>query len=86
MQLIFPALVLGDRNSSWGFTYLNFYLNTVQPISTKMYERPDTASGTVLQKRCSRICGLNSGLIYLQKVPKNLFLKQSFLKDFSQGF
>ena len=51
-----------------------------------MYERPDTASGTVLQKRCSRICGLNSGLIYLQKVPKNLFLKQSFLKDFSQGF
>ena len=86
MQLIFPALVLEDRNNSWGFTYLNFYLNTVQPISIKMYGKPDTASGTVLQKRCSRICGLKSGLIYLQKVPKNLFLKQSFLKDFSQGF
>ena len=27
-------------------------------------KRSDTASGTVLQKRCFRICGLNPRLIY----------------------
>ena len=41
---------------------------------------------TILQKRCSRICGLNPGLIYLQKVPKNSFLKLNFLKDIFQVF
>ena len=33
----------------------------------KILQGLGTASGTVLQKRCSRICGLNPGLIYLQK-------------------
>ena len=52
----------------------------------KMLQGSDTASGTVLQKRCSRICGLNPGLIYLQKVSKKLFLKLNFLKGIFQGF
>ena len=46
----------------------------------------DMASGTVLQKRCPRIYGLNPGFIQLQKVSKNLFLKLNFLKDIFQGF
>ena len=50
-------------------------------LSTKILQRSDTASGTVLQKRCSKICGLNPGLIYSQKVSKNSFLKLNFLKD-----
>ena len=52
----------------------------------KVLEGSYTASGTTLQKRCSRICGLNPGLIYLQKVSKNSFLKLNFLKDIFQGF
>ena len=52
----------------------------------KILQWSETASGTVLQKRCSRICGLNPGLIYLQKVSKNSFLKLNFLKDIFQGF
>ena len=52
----------------------------------KILQGSDTASGTVLQKNCSRICGLNPGLIYLQKVSKNSFLKLNFLKDIFQGF
>ena len=45
-----------------------------------------TASGTALQKRCSRICGYNPRLIYLQKVSKNPLLKLNFLKYIFQGF
>ena len=59
--------------------------NTVQSISTKLYDvlsnkilqGSGTASGTVLHERCSRICGLNPGLIYLQK---KLFYTQNFGK------
>ena len=54
-------------------------------LSPKILQRSDTASGTVLQKRCSKICGLNPGLIYSQ-VSKNSFLKLNFLKDIFQGF
>ena len=52
----------------------------------KILQGLGTASGTVLQKRYSRICGLNPGLIYLQKVSKNSFLKLNFLKDIFQRF
>ena len=52
----------------------------------KILQGSDTASRTVRQKTCSRICGLNPGLIYLQKVSKNSFLKLNFLKDIFQGF
>ena len=53
----------------------------MQSISTKMYDLlstkilqgSDTASGTVVQKRCSKTCGLNLGLIYIYKVSKNHF-------------
>ena len=55
-------------------------------LSTKVLQGSGTASGTVLQKRCSRIYGLNPGLIYLQKVFKNSFLKLNLLKDIFQGF
>ena len=44
-------------------------------LSTKILQGSDTASGTVLHKRCSRICDLNPGLIYLQKkllYPQNI--------------
>ena len=66
------TLVLKDQNNSWGAP-VNIY--TIQLISTKMYDvfftkmlqGSDTASWTVLQKRCSAICGLNPGLIYLTK-------------------
>ena len=44
----------------------------------KIRQGSDTASGIVLQKRCYKICGLNPGLIYLQKVSKNSFLKLNF--------
>ena len=68
--------------------------NTVQSISTKMHyvlstktlQGSDTASGTVLQKKCFRICGLNPRLIYLQRVSKSAFLKLNFLKYIFQGF
>ena len=52
----------------------------------KILQGSDTASRTVRQKTYSGICGLNPGLIYLQKVSKNLFLKLNFLKDIFQGF
>ena len=52
----------------------------------KILQGPNTAGGTVLQRRRSRIFGLNPGLIYLQKVSKNAFLKLDFLKDIIQGF
>ena len=52
----------------------------------KILQGSEMAKGTVLQKRCSKICGLNPGLIYLQKVSKNSLLKLNFLKDFFQGF
>ena len=55
-------------------------------LSTKILQGSDTDSGTALQKHCSRICGLNPGLIYLQKVSKNSFLKLNFLKYIFQGF
>ena len=55
-------------------------------LSTEILQGSDTASGTVLHKRCSRIYGLNPGLIYLQKVLKNSFLNLNFLKDIFQGF
>ena len=55
-------------------------------LSTKILKGSDTASGTVLHKRCSKNCGLNTGLIYLQKVLKNSFLNLNFLKDIFQGF
>ena len=62
-------------------------------ISTKMYDvftkilqGSDTASGAVLQKRYSKICDLNLGLIYLRKVLKNSFLNLNFSKDVFQGF
>ena len=55
-------------------------------LSTKILQGSDTASGTVLQNRCSRICGLNPILIYLQRVSENSFLKLNFLKDIFQGF
>ena len=52
----------------------------------KILQESDTAGGTVLQKRCSRIGTLNPGLIYLQKVSKNSVLKLNFLKYIFQGF
>ena len=62
-------------------------------ISTKMYDvftkilqGSDTASGAVLHKRCSKICDLNLGLIYLRKVLKNSFLNLNYSKDIFQGF
>ena len=55
-------------------------------LSTKILQGSDRSRGTVIQKRCSRICGLNPGLIYLQKVFKNSFLKLNFLKYIFQGF
>ena len=66
----------------------------MQSISTKMYDvlstkilqGSDMASVTVLQNNCSRIYGLNAGLIYLKKISKNSFLKLNFLKDIFQGF
>ena len=33
----------------------------------------DTASGTILQKRCSRICGLNPTYTKILRVSKNLY-------------
>ena len=55
-------------------------------LSTKILQESDTASGTVLQKRCSIICGLKPTLIYSQRVSKKLFLKPKFLKDIFQRF
>ena len=63
---------------------------TVQSISTKMYyvlstkilQGSDTASGTVLQKRCSRIFGLNPRLIYLCNILILIYLE--FLKIYMQ--
>ena len=55
-------------------------------LSTKILQGSDTASGTVLLKRCSEISGLNPTLIYFQRVSKNSFLKLNFLKDIFQGF
>ena len=52
----------------------------------KILQGSVTASGTVHQKWCSRICGLNPGLIYLHKVSKNSLLKLNFLKYIFQGF
>ena len=52
----------------------------------KILKGSNTAGGTVLQRRRSRICGLNPGLINLQKVSKNSFLKLDFLKGIIQGF
>ena len=39
-------------------------------LSTKIVQGSDTASGTVVQKRCSETCGLNLGLIYIYKSLK----------------
>ena len=68
----------------------------MQSVPTKMYDvlstmilqGSDTASGNVIQKRCSKICGLNLGLIYLEKVSKNSFLNSflNFLREIFQGF
>ena len=55
-------------------------------LSFKRLQGSDIASGTVLQKRCSKICGLNRRLIYLQRVSKKSFLKLNFLNDIFQGF
>ena len=61
-------------------------------LSIKILQGSDAASGTLLQKRCSRIYGLNPGLMYLEKLSANraLFLtavlistkSEVFLKDF----
>ena len=42
-------------------------------LSTKILQGSDTASGTVLQKRCSRICGLNPTYTKILRVSKNLY-------------
>ena len=55
-------------------------------LSIKILQGSDTGSGTVIQKRCFRICGLNPGLIYLQKVSQNSFLKLNCLKYIFRGF
>ena len=55
-------------------------------LSTKILQGSDTASRTVLQKMSFRIYGLNPGLIYLQKVSKNSFLKLNFLNNIFQRF
>ena len=55
-------------------------------LSAKILQGSDTGRGTVIQKRFFRICGLNPGLISLQKVFKNSFLKLNFLKYIFQGF
>ena len=51
-------------------------------LSTKIQQGLDTASVTILKKGCSRICGLNSRLIYLNNI---LILKYlEFLKIYMQ--
>ena len=54
-----------DRNNSWRVTYLNsseqngtvnVYSDVLYVLPTKILQGSDTASGTVFQKRCSRIC------------------------------
>ena len=55
-------------------------------LCTKILQGSDTASGAVLHKRCSKICDLNLGLIYLRKVLKNSFLNLNYSKDIFQGF
>ena len=37
-------------------------------LSTKILQGLGTASGTILKKGCSRICGLNPRLIYLNNI------------------
>ena len=70
--------------------------NIYDVLSIKILQGSDAASGNLLQKRCSRIYGLNSGLIYLEKLSANraLFLTavlistkiEVFLKDFFSKF
>ena len=71
-------------------------------LSTKILQGSDTASGTDFQKRCSKICGLNPRLIYLQRVFKKLYagnrtlfplavvlvstIREVFLKNFFSKF
>ena len=38
-------------------------------LSTKILQWSETANGTVIHKRCSRICGLNPRLMYLYNIP-----------------
>ena len=74
----------------YSFTGMSNFETTVQSISTKMYyvlstkilQGSDTASGTVLQKRCSRIFGLNPRLIYLYNILILIYLE--FLKIYMQ--
>ena len=62
----------------------------MQSISTKMYDLlstkilqgSDTAIGTVVQKRCSKTCGLNLGLIYIYKKSLKIISKTKLLKRF----
>ena len=42
-------------------------------LSSKILQGSDTATGTVFQKRRSRICGLNPRLIYLYAGNRTLF-------------
>ena len=61
-------------------------------LSTKILQGSDAGSGTLLQKRCSGIYGLNPGLMYLWNVSGNRTLfpraalistkSEAFLKDF----
>ena len=51
-------------------------------LSTKILQGSGTASGTVLQKMCSRICGLNPRLIYLYNVL--MLINLEFLKTYMQ--
>ena len=65
-------------------------------LSIRILQGSDAASGTLLQKRCSRIYGSNPGLIYLQKLSANRTLfptavligtkSEVFLKDFFSKF
>ena len=49
-------------------------------LSTKILQRLETASGTILQQRCSRICGLNPRLIYLNNIITLKYLE--YLKTY----
>ena len=70
--------------------------NIYDVLSIKILQGSDAASGTLLQKRRSRIYGLNPGLMYLEKRSANraLFLtavlistkSEVFLKDFFSKF
>ena len=83
-----PKLRLGNYlfKFFWITLYSQYLLRCIIYYLLRYYKEPDTASGTVLQKSCSKICRLNRRSMYLQRVSKNSFLKLNFLKDIFQGF